>query len=206
MTSFILARTARRTWRKFFQPLTALGALGLCLGGGTSHAAAFQVEAPTEAQAYQIRAWRGTTPEDPVLLPRRRIVQYLGLNAFELVTGQDVGFESTTPVAGGTVAPDGTLRITFSETMDPSTLRPGIAVFAGRDEVALTLTAPAVPELEEDVERGDVPYTVEATAAEGSALQPGTSYTLVLRDSLLDLEGNPLTAEVRVAFRTTSGP
>jgi hypothetical protein len=60
----------------------------------TSYAAAFQVEARTEAQAYQIRAWRGTTPDDPVLLPRRRIVQYLGLNAFELVTGQDMGFES----------------------------------------------------------------------------------------------------------------
>jgi hypothetical protein len=57
-------------------------------------AAAFQIEARTEAQAYQIRAWRGTTPDDVVLLPRRRIVQYLGLNAFELITGQDLGFES----------------------------------------------------------------------------------------------------------------
>ncbi|QDE68378.1 hypothetical protein BHS09_16100 [Myxococcus xanthus] len=64
------------------------------LGAGTSHAAAFQVEARTEAQAYQIRAWRGSTPESPVLLPRRRIVQYLGLNAFELATGEDMGFES----------------------------------------------------------------------------------------------------------------
>jgi len=27
------------------------------------------------------------------VLPRRRIVQGLGLNAFELVTGQDEGFE-----------------------------------------------------------------------------------------------------------------
>lgn len=113
---------------------------------------------------------------------------------------------STAPAAGGTVAPGGTLRITFSETMDPRTLRPGIAVFAGREEVALTLTAPAVPDVEVDVERGDVPYTVEATAAEGSPLQPGTGYTLVLRDSLTDLEGNPLDSEVRVAFRTTSGP
>ncbi|MCP3059991.1 hypothetical protein LXT21_14500 [Myxococcus sp. K38C18041901] len=52
------------------------------------------MEARTEAQAYQIRAWRGSTSEDPVLLPRRRIVQYLGLNAFELATGQDLGFES----------------------------------------------------------------------------------------------------------------
>jgi hypothetical protein len=60
----------------------------------TASASAYQIEARTEAQAYQIRAWRGTTPDDVVLLPRRRIVQYLGLNAFELVTGQDLGFES----------------------------------------------------------------------------------------------------------------
>jgi hypothetical protein len=68
--------------------------LALVLAAGSASAAAFQIEARTEAQAYQIRAWRGTTPEDVVLLPRRRIVQYLGLNAFELVTGQDLGFES----------------------------------------------------------------------------------------------------------------
>jgi hypothetical protein len=68
--------------------------LALALAAGSASAAAFQIEARTEAQAYQIRAWRGTTPEDVVLLPRRRIVQYLGLNAFELVTGQDLGFES----------------------------------------------------------------------------------------------------------------
>ncbi|MCP3103437.1 hypothetical protein LZ198_31595 [Myxococcus sp. K15C18031901] len=68
--------------------------MGTSLGGAASHASAFQIEARTEAQAYQIRAWRGSTPDDPVLLPRRRIVQYLGLNAFELATGQDLGFES----------------------------------------------------------------------------------------------------------------
>lgn len=94
MTSFILARTAQRTWWKLAQPLGVLCALGVGLGASTSHASAFLVEARTEAQAYQIRAWRGSTPDDPVLLPRRRIVQYLGLNAFELATGQDLGFES----------------------------------------------------------------------------------------------------------------
>ncbi|MFL5349869.1 MAG: hypothetical protein ACJ8AT_34255 [Hyalangium sp.] len=65
------------------------------LAAGSASASAVQIEARTEAQAYQIRAWRGTTPDDVVLLPRRRIVQYLGLNAFELVTGQDLGFESS---------------------------------------------------------------------------------------------------------------
>jgi hypothetical protein len=73
-------------------------AISLVLGvlaAGSASASAFQIEARTEAQAYQIRAWRGTTPDDVVLLPRRRIVQYLGFNAFELVTGQDLGFESS---------------------------------------------------------------------------------------------------------------
>ncbi|WP_233262097.1 hypothetical protein [Vitiosangium sp. GDMCC 1.1324] len=62
---------------------------------GTASASAFQLEARTEAQVYQIRAWRDASPDEPVLLPRRRIVQYLGLNGYELVTGQDVGFESS---------------------------------------------------------------------------------------------------------------
>ncbi|MBX5484218.1 MAG: hypothetical protein IRZ16_20520 [Myxococcaceae bacterium] len=57
-------------------------------------AAAFNVEARTETQAYQIRAYRGTTPTDLTLLPRRRIVQYLGAEGYELVTGQDLGFEA----------------------------------------------------------------------------------------------------------------
>ncbi|WP_217917893.1 hypothetical protein [Myxococcus sp. AM009] len=80
------------------------------------------MEARTEAQAYQIRVWRGSTPERPVLLPRRRIVQYLGLNAFELVTGE--------------------------------------------------------------------------------VRSPATLHTLVLRDSLSDLEGTPLPAELRVEVTT----
>lgn len=57
-------------------------------------AAAYHVQARTETQAYQMRAWRGTGPTDTVLLPRRRIVQHLGLDVFEIVTGEDFGFES----------------------------------------------------------------------------------------------------------------
>ncbi len=86
-----------RAWQRLLKALGAartVGGLGTLLLATQASAAAVQVEARTEAQAYQIRAWRGTTPEDPVLLPRRRIVQYLGLNAFELVTGEDLGFES----------------------------------------------------------------------------------------------------------------
>jgi hypothetical protein len=108
---------------------------------------------------------------------------------------------ATEPTAGVTIARTGELRITFSERMDERTLRPGIAVFAGREEVALGLTVPPGREGEEDVERGDEPYTVTASAAEGS-FEPNTSYTLVLRTSLTDFEGNALVDEVRVPFRT----
>jgi hypothetical protein len=67
----------------------------LALGADTAWGSAFQVEARTEAQAYQLRSWRDASPGEPVLLPRRRIVQYLGLTGYELVTGQDLGFESS---------------------------------------------------------------------------------------------------------------
>ncbi|HZH03613.1 MAG TPA: hypothetical protein VEY30_07495, partial [Myxococcaceae bacterium] len=71
----------------------ALGAASLW-AQPEAQAAAYLVEARTEAQAYQIRAYRDSNPENPVLLPRRRLVQYLSLNAFELVTGSDLHFES----------------------------------------------------------------------------------------------------------------
>ncbi|MFL5358760.1 Ig-like domain-containing protein [Archangium sp.] len=106
---------------------------------------------------------------------------------------------STEPSAGGTLPVGGSLEVLFSEAMDERTLRPGIAVFEGRVEVPLRLTVPA--DRDEDVERGDVPYTV-TVSAEAGAFEPGTAYTLVLRTSLTDSEGNPLAQEVRVPFRT----
>ena len=111
------------------------------------------------------------------------------------------GVQSTDPIAGALIPSGGELRITFSELMDERTLRPGIAVFAGREEVALRVEVPPLPEGEEDVERGDFPYTVTVRADAG-AFTPGTAYTLVLRTSLTDFEGNALLDEVRVPFRT----
>ena len=108
---------------------------------------------------------------------------------------------STEPGPGGTVPPDGTLQILFSEPMDVRTLRPGLAVFMGRAEVPLRLTVPPVSGVAGDIERGDVPYTV-TVSAEAGPFERGTAYTLVLRTSLTDLEGNPLPQEVRVPFRT----
>ena len=69
-------------------------AFALALGAGDASAAGFLVQARTEAQAYEIRSYRGTDPSAPVLLPRRRIAQYLGLDGFELLPGQDLSFES----------------------------------------------------------------------------------------------------------------
>jgi hypothetical protein len=109
--------------------------------------------------------------------------------------------QSTEPAANGTLARDGLVRITFSELMDERTLRPGIAIFSGRDEAAVRLTVPPISDLERDIERGDDPYTVRVSAASGS-FDANTSYTLVLRTSLTDYEGNALREEVRVPFRT----
>ncbi|MBK7860193.1 MAG: hypothetical protein IPJ65_16575 [Archangiaceae bacterium] len=58
-------------------------------------ATAFQIEARTEAQVESFRAWRGTDADSPVLLPRRRLVQYLGLNGYEIIPKSPLGFESS---------------------------------------------------------------------------------------------------------------
>ena len=89
------ARTLMRIPRRTPRWLGRAGPVMALLAAGTASASAFQLEARTEAQVYQIRAWRGSSPEEPVLLPRRRIAQYLGLTGYELVTGQDLGFESS---------------------------------------------------------------------------------------------------------------
>jgi hypothetical protein len=109
--------------------------------------------------------------------------------------------QSTKPLADGQIASDEALEITFSEFMDLRTLRPGIAVFSGRNEVPLTITVPEPPEGEEDTECGDFPYVVTVRATSG-AFTPNSAYTLVLRTILSDYEGNPFIEEVRVPFRT----
>ncbi|WP_224249188.1 Ig-like domain-containing protein [Hyalangium gracile] len=109
--------------------------------------------------------------------------------------------ESTDPGANGEIGSDGSLEITFSEFMDVRTLRPGIAVFSGREEVPLRIAVPAPTEGDEDVERGDIPYTV-TVSAESGAFTANASLILVMRTILTDYEGNALVEEVRVPFRT----
>lgn len=60
-----------------------------------AEAAAFRVDARTEASFYEIRSYRDRSGADPALLPRRRIVQYLGLGAFELVKDKQIDFDSS---------------------------------------------------------------------------------------------------------------
>ena len=72
-----------------------LVSLSLLLLPEVASATAFQVEARTEAQVYSMRSYSGTDPSTPTLLPRRRLVQYLGLNAYELISKEPIGFESS---------------------------------------------------------------------------------------------------------------
>jgi hypothetical protein len=111
--------------------------------------------------------------------------------------------QSTDPIANAQIAADGTLNLTFSEFMDDRTLRPGIAVFSGREEVALRITVPQPTVVDENIERGDVSYTVMVNASSG-VFPTNASLTLVLRTVLTDYEGNALPEEVRVPF--TTGP
>ena len=83
-------------------PLRSLARLARCAAisavvclAGSAHAAAFHVDARTESSFYDLRVYRDRDPDSPQLLPRRRLVQYLGLGAFELVKGEQVGFEGS---------------------------------------------------------------------------------------------------------------
>ncbi len=58
-------------------------------------ASAFRLESRTEAQVYSLRTYRDGDPASLTVLPRRRLVQYLGLEAFELITGEPLGFETS---------------------------------------------------------------------------------------------------------------
>jgi hypothetical protein len=58
-------------------------------------ASAFRLESRTEAQLYSLRTFRDGDPTTLSVLPRRRLVQYLGLEAYELITGEPLGFETS---------------------------------------------------------------------------------------------------------------
>jgi hypothetical protein len=73
----------------------AVCALGLAVCGaspGSAQASAYDVEARTEDQVYSLRRFTND-PGAFEILTRRRLVQYLDVAGFELVSGEDVGVD-----------------------------------------------------------------------------------------------------------------
>ncbi len=78
---------------------------------------------------------------------------------------------------------------------------PGSPCSPGAMRCPCTSPCPAHTGVDENVERGDIPYTVMVNAESGT-LPANSAFILVLRTSLTDYEGNALVEEVRVPFRT----
>jgi hypothetical protein len=72
-------------------PLVALGALTLA---GPVQAQAFRLVSRTEAHVYHLRSFRGLDAQSTLLVPRRRLVQSLLLDGYEMVTGQDLSLSA----------------------------------------------------------------------------------------------------------------
>lgn len=114
----------------------------------------------------------------------------------------------TVPMAGGTIEPTGFIELTFSEAMDPRSLRPGLFIVRGNERIATTVL---MPEPRQDVPLGsqqiDIPFPVRVQGQE--PLEPNTSYALVFDDVLTDTAGNQLVgpdgglSHPPIPFRTT---
>lgn len=113
-----------------------------------------------------------------------------------------------TPQPGGTIEPSGYLELTFSEAMDPRSLRPGLYIVRGNERIP---TAVLIPEPREDFPQAsqqvDIAYPVRVQGVE--PLEPNTSYALVFDEVLTDTAGNQLVgpdggvSHPPVPFRTT---
>jgi hypothetical protein len=85
----------------------------------------------------------------------------------------------------------GSIDITFSEQLDPDSLRAGIAVRKAGLEIPLNIVAPPAVSNPSDV---DIPETVTISAAGDQGFPLGVS-RLVLKTLLIDQQGNPITLE-----------
>ncbi|HEY8207525.1 MAG TPA: hypothetical protein VIG99_08595 [Myxococcaceae bacterium] len=72
-------------------------ALSLC-SPAAAWAQAFRVESSTQIQVYHLRTLQSDDLLHPVVLDRRRMVESLWLEGYELITGQDLGFEANVRV------------------------------------------------------------------------------------------------------------
>ena len=85
------------------------------------------------------------------------------------------------------------IDLTFSEEMDPTSLRPGIAIrkTQSKEELPLNIQAPAL--LTDNENDSDLAWSVKISAGQGT-FQSGI-HSLTVRTLLIDLQGNPLAAE-----------
>ncbi len=106
--------------------------------------------------------------------------------------GGDAGVPSLTPSQF--------IVLTFSETMDLDSLRPGIVIRnKDRKEQPLTIQVDVDQLLPVNAQDLDVPFKVQISSAEPSGFTTG-AYQLILRTLLIDQQGNGLDGEFLGAF------
>lgn len=106
----------------------------------------------------------------------------------------------TVPPDLGQIPRSQPIRIIFSEPMDPRSVRPGINLFLGRDQVPLNLEIPP-PGLDPDPVAIAQPWEVTGSPT-GGLLASDSTYTLFLRTVLTDTAGNALEHEEKITFFT----
>ena len=105
------------------------------------------------------------------------------------------------PNPGGGIAQlssTATVRVVFSEAMEPRSLVPGIGLLLEGEELPVQLAI--LPSATASASDRDLPYSVLLTLGGNQPFQVNSTYTLVLRTLLTDVQGNALTDEVRVPF------
>jgi hypothetical protein len=112
---------------------------------------------------------------------------------------------SIVPAMGGDagvpiLSPSQFIVITFSESMDLGSLRPGI-VIRNKDRKEQPLNIQVEPDQVRRVTAVDTdsPFSVNISAAEASGFTTG-GYQLILRTLLIDQQGNSLNSEFLGAF------
>jgi hypothetical protein len=88
------------------------------------------------------------------------------------------------------------LIVTFNEQLDPRSVRAGLFLVRGEDQVATRIE---VPQPDFSPADNDVPYDVQVFPEE--ALTPGVVYVLVVSTLVMDAQGNPMAEEVRFSYQ-----
>lgn len=115
-------------------------------------------------------------------------------------------FLSVDPPEGSPIARTAEILVTFSERMDPASLRPGILLRVGERRHPVVIVYP-VPDTPDAVEQQDRPWTVSVTPE--TPLWGDTVHHLVLQDVLTDTAGNRFApdgisgGELTIEYRTT---